>query len=157
MSFPSLLAELEVAVKVGTSKKRQDILRRVTNLFLDKSNQLNEQQISVFDSVLVNLIQKIEASAVTASMALVELSKSLAPVDNAPIETIRRLAWHDEIAIAAPVLNQSNRLSESDLLGVGNFGTLFALRNCNRGASRARRYACASIACRKFRCAIVGI
>ncbi len=118
MSFPSLLAELEVAVKIGTPEKRRDTLRRITNLFLDRSSQLNEQQIGVFDGVLVHLIQKIEANAVTASLALVELSKSLASVDNAPIETVRRLACHDEITIAAPVLNQSNRLSESDLLSI---------------------------------------
>jgi uncharacterized protein (DUF2336 family) len=118
MSFPSLLAELEVAVKIGTPEKRRDTLRRITDLFLDRSSQLNEQQIGVFDGVLVHLIQKIEANAVTASLALVELSKSLASVDNAPIETIRRLAHHDEITIAAPVLNQSSRLSESDLVSI---------------------------------------
>jgi len=115
MSFPSLLAELEIAVKIGTPEKRRDTLRRVTSLFLDKSNKLNEQQIGVFDDVLVHLIQRIETKA------LVQLSKSLAPVDNAPIETIRRLARHDEITIAAPVLNQSNRLSESDVLSIAKY------------------------------------
>ena len=112
MSYPSLLAELEVAVKTGTPEKRTEVLRRVTSLFLGKSDQLNEQQIGVFDDVLVHLIQRIEIKA------LVQLSKSLAPVDNAPIETIRRLSRHDEIAIAGPVLTQSNRLSESDLVSI---------------------------------------
>jgi uncharacterized protein (DUF2336 family) len=121
MSLPSLLAELEVAVKIGTPEKRRETLRRVTSLFLDKSNHLNEQQIGVFDNVLVHLVKKIEASAVSTSMALVELSKRLAPVENAPIETIRRLARHDEIAIAGPVLNQSSRLSDSDLLTIAKF------------------------------------
>ena len=79
MSFPSLIAELEVAVKSGTPEKRVDTLRRVTNLFLEGSDRFNEQQISVFDDVLVHLIQRIE------SKALVQLSKSLAPVDNAPL------------------------------------------------------------------------
>jgi uncharacterized protein (DUF2336 family) len=110
MSYPSLLAELEVAVKTGTPEKRVETLRRVTSLFLGKSDQLNEQQIGVFDDVLVHLIQRIETKA------LVQLSKSLAPVDNAPIEVIRHLSHHDDIAIAGPVLTQSNRLSESDLV-----------------------------------------
>lgn len=112
MSYPSLLAELEVAVKTGTPEKRVETLRRVTGLFLGKSDQLNEQQIGVFDDVLVHLIQRIETKA------LVQLSKSLAPVDNAPIEVIRHLSRHDEIAIAGPVLTQSNCLSESDLVDV---------------------------------------
>jgi uncharacterized protein (DUF2336 family) len=112
MSNRSLLAELEVAVKTGTPEKRVETLRRVTNLFLGKSNQLNEEQIGVFDDVLVHLVQRIE------SKALVQLSKSLAPVDNSPIEVIRQLSRHDEIAIAGPVLTQSSRLSESDLVDV---------------------------------------
>ena len=112
LSFPLLLAELEVSVKNGTPEKRVDTLRRVTNLFLEGSDRFNEQQISVFDDILVHLIQRIE------SKALVQLSESLAPVDNAPIEVIRSLSRHDEITIAGPVLTQSNRLSESDLVDI---------------------------------------
>ena len=112
MSFPSLIAELEVAVKNGTPERRVETLRRVTSLFLEGSDRLNEQQIGVFDDVLVHLIQRIE------SKALVQLSKSLAPVNNAPIEVIRSLSRHDEITIAGPVLAQSNRLSESDLVDI---------------------------------------
>jgi uncharacterized protein (DUF2336 family) len=112
MSYPSLLAELETAVKNGSPEKRVDTLRRVTSLFLEGSDRLNEQQISVFDDVLVHLIQRIE------SKALVQLSTSLAPVDNAPIELIRNLSRHDEITIAGPVLTQSGRLSEGDLIDI---------------------------------------
>ena len=112
MSFPSLIAELEVAVKNGSPEKRVDTLRRVTSLFLEGSDRLSEQQIGVFDDVLVHLIQRIE------SKALVELSKNLAPVNNAPIEVIRSLSRNDEIAIAGPVLTQSNRLSDSDLVDI---------------------------------------
>ena len=66
----------------------------------------------MFDDVLVHLVQRIE------SKALIQLSKSLAPVDNAPIEVIRRLSRHDEVAVAGPVLTQSNRLSEGDLVDI---------------------------------------
>jgi uncharacterized protein (DUF2336 family) len=108
----SLIGELEDALKNGTPEKRTNTLRRVTGLFLGKSDQLNEQQIGVFDDVLVHLIQRIETKA------LVQLSESLAPVDNAPINVIRQLSRHDEIAIAGPVLTQSNRLSQSDLVDI---------------------------------------
>jgi uncharacterized protein (DUF2336 family) len=84
----------------------------VTDLFLDDADRLNEQQISVFDDVLVHLIQRIEAKA------LVQLSTSLAPVSHAPIQVVRRLARDNEISIAGPVLTQSNRLSDSDLIEI---------------------------------------
>jgi uncharacterized protein (DUF2336 family) len=107
-----LINELEDALKSGPPEKRIEILRHVTSLFLNEADQLSEQQIGVFDDVLVHLVQRIE------SKALVELSKSLAPVDNAPIEVVRRLARNDEIVIAGPVLTQSSRLEESDLIEI---------------------------------------
>src|SRR5450755_2634428 len=112
MSSNSLIGELEVAVKTGTPEKRVDTLRRITDLFLGESRLLNEQQIGAFDDVLVHLIQHIETKA------LVELSSALAPVAGAPIEVVRRLSRHDEIAIAGPILTTSNRLSETDLIEI---------------------------------------
>jgi uncharacterized protein (DUF2336 family) len=108
----SLIGELEDALKSGAPEKRIETLRRVTSLFLNDADRLSEQQIGVFDDVLVHLVHRIE------SKALVELSTSLAPVDNAPVEVIRRLANNDEIAVAGPVLTQSNRLAESDLVEI---------------------------------------
>jgi uncharacterized protein (DUF2336 family) len=114
VSSGSLIAELEDAVKSGSAEKRVATLRRVTSLFLNESDRLNEQQIGVFDEVLVHLIQRIEIKA------LVQLSSSLAPLDKAPIEVVRSLARHDEITIAGPVLTRSNRLSEKDLVEIAN-------------------------------------
>lgn len=107
-----LINELEDALKSGPPEKRVETLRRVTSLFLNEADQLSEQQISVFDDVLMHLVQRIE------SKALVELSTSLAPVGNAPIEVVGRLARDDAIAVAGPVLTQSSRLTESDLIEI---------------------------------------
>jgi len=112
MSYPFLLAELEVAVKAGSPEKREETLRRITSLFLDKADHLNDQQIGVFGDVLAHLIREVETKA------LVRLSTSLARVNNAPIEVIRRLSSHDRITVAGPVLIHSNRLTESDLIEV---------------------------------------
>jgi hypothetical protein len=103
------LGELEESLKAGSSEKRVETLRRVTDLFLNDSDRLNDQQVAVFDDVLVHLIQKIETKA------LVQLSQSLAPIANAPTEVVQRLARDAEIAVAGPVLTSSNRLTESDL------------------------------------------
>jgi uncharacterized protein (DUF2336 family) len=109
---PSLIGELEDAIKSGSSEKRVETLRRVTSLFLDGADRLNETQIGLFDDVLCHLIKRIETKA------LAELSEHLAPVDNAPIEVIRRLARNDEITVAGPVLTQSVRLTTGDLVEI---------------------------------------
>jgi uncharacterized protein (DUF2336 family) len=108
----SLIDELEGAIKSGSSEKRVETLRRVTDLFLNDADHLNVTQIGLFDDVLCHLIRRIETKA------LVELSGQLAPVDNAPIEVIRRLARNDEIAVAGPVLTQSERLTTDDLVEI---------------------------------------
>lgn len=107
-----IIDELEAALKQGSPEKRVETLRRVTDLFLNESDRLNEQQIGLFDDVLVHLIQRIE------NKALAQLSSTLAPVDKAPVEAVRRLAHHDEISIAGPVLMRSSRLSEGDLIEI---------------------------------------
>jgi uncharacterized protein (DUF2336 family) len=108
----AIIAELEDALNSGSSEKRITTLRRVTGLFLGEADRLNEQQISVFDDVLGHLVQRIEAKA------LVQLSASLAPVDNAPLKTIQCLARNDDIAVAGPVLTQSSRLQDGDLIEI---------------------------------------
>ena len=108
----SVIAELEAAITGGTAERRVETLRRVSDLFLMDADRLNQAQVAVFDDVLCRLIKRIE------NQALVELSGHLAPVDNAPIEVIRRLARNDEIAVAGPVLTQSPRLTTSDLVEI---------------------------------------
>ena len=108
----ALIIELEDALSHGSSERRLAILRRVTELFLNEADWLNEQQIKVFDDVLVHLAQRIEAQA------RVELSTVLAPLANAPTEVVRRLAHDDEVAVATPVLTHSTRLSEDDLVKI---------------------------------------
>jgi uncharacterized protein (DUF2336 family) len=108
----SLIVDLEDAIKSGSQEKRVETLRRVTELFLNDADRLNDAQIGLFDDVLCHLIKRIE------NKALVELSQHLAPIDNSPIEVIRQLARNDEIAVAGPVLTQSARLTTSDLVEI---------------------------------------
>ena len=51
----SLIVELEDAIKSGSSEKRVETLRRVTDLFLNDADRLNEAQIGLFDDVLCHL------------------------------------------------------------------------------------------------------
>ena len=108
----SLIDDLESAIKQGSQESRVQTLRRITDLFLHDANRLNDEQIAVFDDVLCLLAEKIEKTA------LVELGSRLAPVDMAPIKVVRRLARDEEIAVAAPVLTGSKRLTTADLVEI---------------------------------------
>ncbi|MBR0869321.1 DUF2336 domain-containing protein [Bradyrhizobium tropiciagri] len=105
----SIIAELEDAVRDGTSAKRVQTLRRVTDLFLNDGDRLNDEQVKVFDDVLCLLVARVE------TRARAELSKRLAPLDYAPFEVIQYLAWDDDISVAGEVLTQSSRLSTEAL------------------------------------------
>ena len=108
----TLIAEFETAVKDGSSEARVRKLREVSGLFLSEAATLTDEQVGVFDDVLCRLISRIE------SKALSELGQILAPVDNAPVETIRKLAWNEEITVARPVLTTSKQLTTSDLTSI---------------------------------------
>jgi uncharacterized protein (DUF2336 family) len=108
----SVIAELEEAVRNGSSEKRVHTLREVTSLFLHGGEHLSEEQIKVFDNVLCMLVSRVE------TRARAELSKCLSTLDYAPIDVIQRLARDDEIAVARDVLTHSNRVTESTLVEV---------------------------------------
>jgi len=110
----SLISELEDAIQSGSKDKRVESLRRITDLFVADADRLNDQQIDVFDDVLCHLIKRIEGKA------LEELSRRLAPISQAPSDVVRRLARNDDIAVAAPVLTQSTRLADSDLIEIAS-------------------------------------
>lgn len=110
----SIIAELEDAVRSGSSEKRVSTLRQVTDLFLHDGERLSEDQVKVFDEVLCLLVTRVE------SRARAELSARLAPVDYAPFDVIQQLARDDEIAVAGCVLASSSRLRTSDLVEIAS-------------------------------------
>lgn len=110
----SIIEEVEVALSGSSSQKRIEALMRVTNLFVASAPSYTDQQAGLFDDVMGHLISHVE------SRVLVELSQKLAPIENAPVETIRRLARHDAIEVSGPVLTTSTQLSDDDLIEIAN-------------------------------------
>jgi uncharacterized protein (DUF2336 family) len=108
----SLIPELEEVLQHGSPDRRTEMLGRITTLFLDRANQYNEEHVGLFDDVLGRLIVEIE------SKARAELSRVLAPVNNAPPGVVRRLAQDDDITVAGPMLMHSARLQDPDLIQV---------------------------------------
>jgi uncharacterized protein (DUF2336 family) len=117
----SIVDEVETAINTGSAENRLETIKRVTDLFLSSASSFNSEQIELFDNVLERLIKTIEIRAiadVSARIALAEMSSQLAPVSQAPPSVVRRLARHDEITVAGPVLTESARLSAEDLVEV---------------------------------------
>ena len=117
----SIADEVEAAIKAGSAEKHLETARRVTDLFLLSADHFGGEQIELFGDVLERLIKTIEIRAladVSARIALAEMSTQLASVKQAPASVICRLAGHDEISIARPVLTESARLSPEDLVEI---------------------------------------
>src|SRR5215470_16485773 len=111
-ALPNLITELNAAVKSGSPERGDRILRQVTDLFLSNVDRLGQAQISVLDDVLVRLFECTE----TTSQA--HLSEALSNIEMAPPVTVRRLAFHNDPVVASPVLRNSSRLSEKDLIEI---------------------------------------
>jgi len=110
----SIFGEVESALHGASDAKRVEMLRRVTDLFVVQSDQYSDQQTDLFGGVLNELIKNIE------DRAIAELSARMAPIPNAPCDTVRALARHDNIEISGPILTQSSRLSDGDLIEIAS-------------------------------------
>lgn len=108
----SLIAELETAVQCGSVDKRIATMQRITDLFFNSADQLNDEQIGLFDTVLMQIVKLVETKA------LAELSQRFARVRNAPVGVVQHFARHDDISVAGPVLSKSERLNTSDLIEI---------------------------------------
>ena len=108
----SIISEVESALQSASGAKRVEVLRRVTDLFVGEAENLTLDQTALFDGVIGQLISHIE------SRAAVELSRRLAPIPNAPLNTVRALALHDDIEVSGPILSGSERLTDDDLIEI---------------------------------------
>jgi uncharacterized protein (DUF2336 family) len=108
----SLIPELEDVLQHGSAEKRAETVRRIAELFIGDATRFDDEHVALFDEVLSCLIAEIE------SKTLAELARRFAPIGNAPLKVIRRLAHDDDIAVAGPVLQQSQRLDEFELIDI---------------------------------------
>jgi uncharacterized protein (DUF2336 family) len=108
-----LINEVENAIATGSVERRNAALRGVTDLFIMGSEQYSDDEIALFDDVIIRLAAEIELSARSL------LAVRLAPIPNAPPKIIRALAFDDAIEVARPVLVQSERLDDPTLIENG--------------------------------------
>jgi uncharacterized protein (DUF2336 family) len=105
----SLIDQLEGMLADKDLSRRAEVLRRVTDLFVQGSGKFSDEQIELFDGVMSKLVENIELAVRVA------LGNRLARVSDAPGKVIRTLAFDDAIEVAAPVLAHSTRLDDATL------------------------------------------
>jgi uncharacterized protein (DUF2336 family) len=89
---------------------RADALRRITDLFVSISGNISDDQVGLFDSVMVKLVEEIDVSARAT------FSSRIASMSDTPPDVVRMLALDDDIEVAEPVLTNSGRLDEATLV-----------------------------------------
>jgi hypothetical protein len=104
----NLVSDLEGAIATG-SRKTGAMLHRITDLFLIHAGHYSADQLSLYDDVLVALVDKVEVAARAV------LANKLAPIDSAPVNTIRTLALDDAVEVAEPILALSNAIDDKTL------------------------------------------
>jgi hypothetical protein len=106
----ALLEELNRTLESGSPQQRLRILRSVTDVFMAGSRTFTDEQVAVFDEILIRLATDLEQAART------RLSQKMAGLDRAPRRLVRSLAFDPAIEVAAPVLIRSCALSDADLV-----------------------------------------
>jgi uncharacterized protein (DUF2336 family) len=108
----ALFHEFENAIAGASADRRGEMVRRLSDLFVSRSDEMPTEALSIFDDIIVRLASEIEQHA----RAL--LAKRLAPIRNAPQNLVRVLAFDDAIEVAGPVLTQSSRLDDKTLVEI---------------------------------------
>jgi uncharacterized protein (DUF2336 family) len=106
----SLIDELEQAMSNGNIAQRAKALRLVSDLFALGSGRYSKKHIELFDQIMRSIVGRVEISARAA------LSGLLSSLPDAPNGTIRILAFDEAIEVAGPVLSQSGRIEQADLV-----------------------------------------
>lgn len=97
--------------KEGSSEKRRELLRQITDVFLAQPQARSENEAVLFDEIVGAVAADLE------TQVRAELSRKVAD-SAAPVRrTARRLAM-DDIEVARPVLERSRALTETDILEV---------------------------------------
>jgi uncharacterized protein (DUF2336 family) len=99
------------------SELASDILRKTTSLFMSGPRPHAAEQLDLYDGIFARLTAQVGADR------LAELSAALATVERAPYATVRQLATHGEVRVAAPVLAKAAVLTERDLAEIIKTGS----------------------------------
>lgn len=108
--FSSLISEIQDTTASPLTNRQLRALTRITNLFVAGSGRHSKKQIELFDEVFKALVAVIELET------RVKLARYVAAIPDAPATLVRAFASDEAVAVAAPVLSQSEALTDGDLV-----------------------------------------
>ncbi len=104
------MAELETALGPKPTPRTFEIMREVTDLFVEGADKYSVTQFAVFDDIICRLIDH------NGPPAVVEVSQKLAPCGKGPVNVVRRLSSENDLAISGPFLKNCENVPEADLV-----------------------------------------
>jgi len=104
----SILQDLDDAIAKGSAESRERALWHATDLLI--AGRYSESEIWTFGEVIGRLAEEIEV------VARARLATRLLDSGNPPANLIKRLAFDDWIAVAGPILRNSEQLDTSTLI-----------------------------------------
>ena len=107
----SRLKQLIAVAKEGSSDKRRDLLREITDVFMASPDRYTSSEMQHFDVIMSRVTQNVEIALRQ------EIANKLADEPGAPRGLINQLA-NDEISVAEPILRRSTALTEKDLIKI---------------------------------------
>lgn len=123
----NLIGDVDETIERSSTGGRARTLLRIADLLVHASEHLGDEQIELFDHVILRFAEAVEIAART------ELAERLAPLFNGPRGVLRTLSLDDEIMVARPVLARSPRLDDQDLITVAvEKGVAHRLAICER-------------------------
>jgi uncharacterized protein (DUF2336 family) len=108
----SLIAELDSTIGKAPAARQIKILESVADLFLDDSMAFSNEHVALFDDVIRRLTEKADNATLST------LGKRLAVSGYTLATVFNKLARHDEIAVAGPVLELAPGLSDAMLVEI---------------------------------------
>lgn len=110
----SLIAELDSTISKAPAARQRKILESVVDLFLDDTMAFSDEQVALFDDVIRRLTEKADNATLTA------LGRRLAVSGYTLATVFNKLARHDEIPVAGPVLELAPGLSDEILVEIAS-------------------------------------
>lgn len=110
--MPSHLQDLVDLAKETSSDKRRELLRQLTDAFLDDAPAHSNTARDHFGAILGQVATEMDVAVRR------QLAKQFANVPSAPANLIRRLANDEDFSVAKDVLLKSTVLADEDLIAI---------------------------------------
>ena len=112
----SELVDFERVENTHTQAERNRLMEHDVQLYALTNERITPELLAIYDDVLVRLADMVEEEA------LIFVAEKLAPLAYAPQRMVRRLA-NEPIQVARPVLENSDVLSDEDLVEIAQSHT----------------------------------